>query len=349
MPDPDDDEGVEVTSRLTVASTSNSAEFDSGLHDFSEHIARVLSKIATNAGMSDTQVELVWASGESFVAAVQEALLESDGDARPFDAERLGGQVQAKNIPLATDGSLVRIVLDSTYASTGNPLTLFVVAHELVHPVLNRLAHQSGALADVEFPSLTPAEQARSIARGAADEYRADRVAAALLESTCTVTSAGGEPTPLDINDVLGDTYCLQFAEVLDSHVWPGWPNAVTAYRDHRLSLDGLLRRIVEDTDQTMTLLGHAQATTDEGGTDPLVDSGSHRGVSLYIADAWNSIMDAVHAWPIIPRASEAAQAFEGISEAGEAAILDMWAKLGLTFEIYPDRSYYAHVTDPQQ
>lgn len=347
---PDSGEGAEVKGGLIVTSTADSGTFDSGLHVFSEQAASILGTIATNAGIGDTQVELVWASGDAFVTAVQDALGESDsGAGRPFDTERLGGQVQAKNIPLSADGSRVRIILDSTYASTGNPMTLFVVAHELVHPILNRLAHESGVLADVEFPSLTPVEQARSIARGAADEYRADRVAAALLKSTCSVTSEGGEAMPLDINEVLWDAYCSQFVDVLESHVWPGWPDAVKAYRNHRLELDSLLRRIVEETDQTMTLLGHVQAATDAGGPDPLVEAGGHQGVNLYIADAWNALSDAVHRWPMIPSLSDGAQAYVEIGDAGETALLAMWAKLGLTFEIYPDRSYYTHVSDPQR
>lgn len=67
----------------------------------------------------------------------------------PFNTERLGGVAVAKNVPLASDCSHVAVVMNRGLLTTVGDYaaqTIFLIAHELFHPVLDRLRHQSGVL-----------------------------------------------------------------------------------------------------------------------------------------------------------------------------------------------------------
>jgi hypothetical protein len=263
----------------------------------------------------------------------------------------------AKAIDLSQDGSRFRIVVD---ASTLGPLdepyeqlwTLFLLGHELTHTLLDRLRHASGALHGVSFPSHTPVEGARSTVRTAVDELRADMVANGVLASTSvTFTTPDGQSRPVQFTDLHPEGHRGRVAAVLDSVVHPGWPDTIDAYRAGELSLDELRHRILSQTDQTFTLLAHAEAEAmilqRPGALED--ECHEHPGARLYLAGAWQRVMHALGD-ELIPVGLDRFREHElHLLDEGEAALLAMWEQLGLTFDIYQDRTFYIHVAEPRR
>lgn len=190
---------------------------------------------------------------------------------------------------------------------------------------------------------------ARSMMRTVIDEYRADRFASFLLQS---LTKAPEHPDGVHQADLLGSSYAETFGDVLDK-VWPGWPDAVEDYRHHGCTLDALCRRLFEDTDQVLTLLAHAQACADVGDekeSEPFAGlRGTHRASELYLRSVWSAVMNAMDGHGLIPPLAEFAAADLAVCDAGEAELIAMWGRLGLTFDTDGDRSYYVHVSAPQR
>lgn len=114
----------------------------------------------------------------------------------------------AKNIPAVEDSSQVTIVVNANVLrAMTNELTvssIFLLAHELTHPLINRMRVASGVLDGVPVRSETPTQAARSITRGASDEYRTDRFASVILGLFASVDQ-DGERVPLHQGNVLSD------------------------------------------------------------------------------------------------------------------------------------------------
>lgn len=261
----------------------------------------------------------------------------------------------AKNIPMCDDSSRVTIVVNrnvlSTAADESTVSSIFTLAHELTHPVINRMRAASGVLAGVPFPSRTPTECARSITRIAIDEYWTDCFAGIVLGFFAHV-DRDGERVPLHQGSVMGgvDGYRNQLAHVLESYIHPGWPDLVESYQEHRMSLDVMWGRVVRETDQVFTLLAHAQSSEDGSQTGgPFVDgtTSDNPGVRLYLAPAWKRVMGSLDSMPFTLPLAEFAAADLAVTDAGEVALMTMWETLGLTFDEHEDRSYYIHVTAP--
>lgn len=340
-----------VTYSLTVDETKTTVR-DPDLVSHITWVHAVIAAVADRFGAGDIHVDLVLA--DDFVAATQEILdLGNGGSASTFTTERLGGETVAKNLPLSDDGSHVAIVMNRQLLSGSGDVaahSAYLVAHELMHPVLNWLRHESGVLDGVVVPSSTPQEIARSIARIISDEYRADRIASVILGQFACVTE-GGQEVPLNAGHIFGDSYTQQFLQVLDDRVWPGWADAVNAYRVHATDLDAMWQRIVMDTDQTLTLLAHAQAVADASDLDGPLDgeAASHEGVVLYLEPVWESFLAAYDEHRLFENVAEFADADNAVSDALEAALMALWERLGLTFTVYEDRSMYIHVNDPER
>jgi hypothetical protein len=309
---------------------------------------------ACDAGVSDLAIKVIQAP--DFTSAVEDAWRRANlADGPPFTTKRLGGQVLAKNIPLSADGSVVEIIFDgSSWPASPTPWDqvnlAFFITHELTHPILSRLRHMSGALDGVPFPSQTPTECARSLVRGAIDELRCDLVADGLIRVYAASTPSG-QHDQLGLPELYGGVYAGQLAEILGTHVYPGWPDLVDAYRHSRLTLDEMWWRLVSETDQAVTLLAHAQAEASAAHTfDPFHRADiDHPGIALYLGPAWDRVTEPLSGLPAIPHLSDFAQAEADLCLAGEEAILTLWQKLGITVEDYPDRSFHLQVEAPMR
>ncbi|MCW2785553.1 MAG: hypothetical protein JWP74_2070 [Marmoricola sp.] len=314
----------------------------------------MLEGFAETFETADIHVDLLFA--DDFVSATQKVLDVAPWDGAPtvFDTERLGGETVAKNIDLSSDSSHVAVLMNRQILAPdgrGGAHTIFLLAHELTHPILNRLRHQSGILENVMFPSVTPIEFARSVARIAADEYRADRAASAVLGHFATRSTTAGEPEAMTVWDLMGSGYTDQLSDVLSATIWPGWPDLITSYRHHHVSLERLWSGIVSSTDQTLTLLAHAQAVADIGDQPgPVEVTRSHPGTERYIGPVWSSLMDVLDQHNAIGTADVLGVADDQIADIAEHVVLEMWRKLGLTFTLGDEREdYFIHVSDSQQ
>ena len=316
-------------------------------------IASALDVVADSLGVPPITVSAVLAA--DFRAAVESASTRANlPSGQPFTVERIGGQVAAKNIPLQRDGSEVEIVFDASLwpsAPEGMELAklVFLVAHELTHPILDRLRHASGAKEGVPFPSITPVECARSMTKSAVDELRCDLIADLVLRQMIQATTDDGQRHEIRLGDVHNGGFIVGLVDAVAAHVHPGWPDAVEDYRNHRISLDEMWSRVVTQTDQTLTLLAHAQA---EAMTLDLprvfVDTlETHPGVTLYLEPMWKLVVEAFDGLGLIPTLDDFAEMDRRVGDAGERALLEMWEKLGMTVEIRHDRSYALWISEP--
>lgn len=291
---------------------------------------------------------------DDFVAEVRARTIAGP-DSEAFTVDRVGGEVAGKNLPVPGDPDAGVIVLNMAshdFADTttgGQVLGAFTLTHELFHPPLTWTRLASGALDGVELPSSTPSECARSLVRGLADEYRADLLAATVLQ-----VLAGDDEAQQQFaygRQQLYDQWHREaLTDALNAVVHPGWPDTVMAYRTHRLSLDEMWRRIVSQTDQTFTLLAHAESAARIVEQPPPLDEplSSHKGVVSYLGPAWEAICDALLDGPLLPGVTDFKVLEDELLDVGEQAITGLWRSLGVTFTEHPDRSFYIHVGDPQ-
>jgi hypothetical protein len=223
-----------------------------------------LTALATQAsgiGMPPTRLVVC----DDFAADV-DALIRREG-APAFTTDRLGGEVAAKTLwdPDIDGGRLIalngRLLLDPADPRTPAD-QVFLVAHELSHVIQEEVRRRSGVMVGVPVPSETIRQSWRSITRIVADEYRADRIAAALLGRVVSV----GDPTSATRAATIADTWALNHlagaeAVIVDLH--PALPDLVQAYREWQIPLDALLHRLGQYSEQVMTVLAHWQATCD--------------------------------------------------------------------------------------
>jgi hypothetical protein len=335
---------------------SRISDLDPVLATLASTVHRGIAGFADQYWAPNVEVELIWTT--KFVSTVQEVLdsaYPGDGVGPGYTAERLGGIAVAKNISMTEDSSHVAIVVNRNVLGTASDeltvSSIFLLAHELTHPLINRMRAASGVLDGVQFPSRTPTECARSIARTAIDEYWADRFASIVLGALASV-DRDGERVPLHQGHLHGGVggYRNQLAQVLDSHIDSDWPDLIQSYQEGYVSLDAMWGRVLMETDQVVTLLAHGQACEDGDpeGTEHLIDGTIENdpGLVHYFHPAWKRIMAAVSGLPLGSQEDFVAEDL-AIADAGEAAIKAMWATLGLTFDEYDDRSFYIHVTSP--
>ena len=308
-----------------------------------ESAATVFSGVVRNFGVE--LPELVVVGTLDFQSTVDELLHRLHGADEPaFTTERLGGTAVGKTVPLNDDRSKLEVVLAAEpwiepAGPAGLGVGLYLLAHELTHCVLERMRVLSGALEGVSFPPATPRPAARSITRIAVDEMRADWVADLVLSLSATKT-VEGEELPLHISDLgmLGPTlYRDRLAELLVTRVYPGWANTVNTYRTWGMTLEELMRQLMQETDQVMTTLAHAQGealSTPENGDLFLPPASGEPGASWLVGPVWETVMTAVAApGSLIPPLPEFKAAELSILDAGEDALFAMWEKLGVTFD----------------
>jgi hypothetical protein len=315
---------------------------------------QVISSVPQFAGVPSTKVEFVITS--DFVATVQRVLDDSGQQGNPYAVERLGGSAVAKTMRTSDDYSAHTVVCDATqWPADTNPVSPFglvLAAHEMSHVMLGRSRWASGALEGVVFPSVTPVESARSMARTAVEELRADILAGTALGIAAS-TTVDGESRPSRPGDLVGDDgYRTQLASVLDANVYPGWPDTVHRYRTRQIPLDQMWKHIGQSTDQVLTLLAHCQAETHFAqGSTGVFDKAmvEHRGVELYLRPTWDPIMEALASQGVLPDFADTRSAELEVLDVAQAAVIAMWERLGLTMDIKDQREYAIWVSEPER
>lgn len=337
-----------VTTIRFEANTANTAAaaFVEGFAvDMQVHIDAVASQL----GLA-TPDELNLILTDDFVVEVTRRSPDVAATPEGFTTLRMGGGVAAKNLPVADNPNAATVVLNEPvidYADTANGgqvLGAFVVVHELLHPPLNWTRERSGALNSVTFPSHTPSEVARSIVRGACDEYRAD-----CLASTMVAIATRNEEQQVALAGWLAEQHAASLADAFTVSVHPGWADTVDRYRDCEIPLMDMWGTIVEQTDQLFTLLAHADAATTSAERPRCLTGAvaAHAAVALYVQDAWEPVISLLEEQPLVTGVDEFRDLELELLDVGEEALLAMWAKLGLTFTDLPDRGFYIHVNEP--
>lgn len=345
-----------MTYDLTFAARCSDEERTRKFEEAVRGVHTVLAEVAGEWQVPNLTATVVFA--DDFVGTADELLAVTAAawgeHHHPYTTDRVGGEAVAKNIPTAGDDSSVSIVFNANMHHFAGPaqdaMTLFIAAHELTHPILQRLRDGSGALAGVTFPSQTASQYARSIVRIAVDEYRCDRVANAILGAMCTAT-IDGETRRLRQSDLLGGDFGYRgsLSTLLDEHVHPAWPDLVQNYRERRIPLGQMWGRLITATDQTMTLLAHAEAEAVAAEEAGPVDGphAAHPAVRLYLGPAWSAVMDAVEKRPLVPALQDFAAAEREVLDSGDRALFEMWQQLGITVSTTPTGDDYLHVTEP--
>ncbi len=340
--------------RLEVKLEGVSDEQLATLQALTTNIHGILEHLALDRGIPGFDVTVVMAS--DFAGEVSAVLRSVEGDnGEVFTTERIGGAVTGKCIPLADDYSDQVIVLDGTVCQVGDPdgqaWVISQLAHELTHVVIGRARHASGALQDVPRWSLNVVDRARNIARIVTEEYRVDLISSKILERFGTVTDQQGTTRPLTAYDLVGDGHRDELERTLDATVHPGWPDTVQRYRERQLSLEELWRQMSLSTEGVLTLIAHTEAHAAIGGVrSPLDECGQHRGVQLYLAPAWQALLDVLSAEPLLPAMDATRSDQQRITDVGGQAILEMWRRLGLEVEVDPhDGRFALWVSEPQR
>lgn len=274
-----------------------------------------------------------------------------------FNEERVGGLVAAKNLPQADDYSEVVIVFNPKFWTDGDVQDgrwrfekFFLIAHELAHPLLDRAHHHVGSLDGVTFPSITGGEAARSISRISADEYRADRLADLICCRVFSMkTDAGAHP--VSTWGITGENYTSALLQAL-TQAYPGWPDAVQAYREGRTKLETMWGNIADSTGQTLTFLMHTQAAADSAQAGSVLESepfAALPAVQLYLAEPCQRFIETIRTQPLLPFVRDLRNCDEDIVRVGEAVLRDIWQRLGLTIEERANREWALWVDEPRR
>lgn len=293
-----------------------------------------------------------------FADAVTDTLSRTHrGSVTSYNVERLGGEVAGKCIQMNQDATSFEIIYSrkAWYETSGQDMAAVInsrlVMHELAHALIGRVRYQSGAMDGVIIPSVLPSEQARSIVRVVAEEFWVDWITGTAIGAMGTFNNDDGESRPLAPQDLYGgNLYATQVEETLGQHIYPGWRDVVESYRHHRITLDDMWSKIVDQTSQVFTLLAHADAEQlfiDD--LSVLEKHSHHRAVELYIEPVWSSLRGVMKRRPMVPSVDSFKKIEDELIEIGEKALVNMWGKLGLSFEEREDRTFALWVDEPQK
>jgi hypothetical protein len=348
-----------VKPNLRLHTTSTSLPTDV-VEDLGESLRQAANYLATQA----TAVGAAWPSvrvlvADDFPAAVARILEALHGPkSGSFKTMRIGGTVAAKTMPDPLSEGGFAIVVDSSLATLDDPEIVgvpvvsrtFLLAHELAHVLIESTRRDSGVLDSLPDPSSGSDYFARGITRIAADEYRADMVAADAIASLCYVVTEKGERVAAPVTATAAINFMAAVVEDLAA-MHPRLPDTVDRYRHRLLGLEEMWAEVQGATEQSLNLIAHAQAVLDAtipGRHNVLTAPNlASRASELYFADLWAVIYDRLSSLPPLPSASDHRRTEPGLVEAGARAIGTFWRRLGINPIPQSDGSEYLKVDAP--
>jgi len=138
---------------------------------------------------------------------------------------------------------------------------------------------------------------------GALDEWLADRAANIVLGKLVTVGAEQDDRRAAGGLYVLAGSYIGRVGEMLDAVVYPGWPDAVRAYREHQTDLIAMWHTVVSQAEQVFILLAYAQAEAEHFGVPSALAGplSGHPGTALYLGPVWEALRAAAEQNPLLP------------------------------------------------
>ena len=338
---------------ITSAAPSVSAKVFQEFSDIAKLCHICMGHVAVEAGLPK-KTEVVLA--DDLKAEVMKRMRTEPGVDKSFEPERPLGRVAGKNLAQDDKWDHVVIVFDAADWVRGDGaeasrklLQTSLVAHEIAHPVLARIRVASGVADGVQYPSVTPGEIARSMTRVAMDEYFVDKIADILVGKIFS-KGDGEAKQPAFVWDVSSADYKGRLRELLDKS-YQELPGLVNACRVRTIPLEEMWRRVVSSLDHLLTIFIHARAHADASGDVPLLDSPEIKDlpfVRLYLADTIPALLSEFRDTPPILPPAEWRERELKVIKAGEAAIREIWRRLGLTFGEPENRGgYRIHVGSP--
>lgn len=261
-----------------------------------------------------------------------------------FHAERLGGMVAGKTLPQVHDYSNTMVVLDAA-ADMDVVDIVHLATHEYGHVLQGRLRAAAGTRPARPTRDQTPEETAAILAFEAADEFRCDLLSNVVLNTV--ILDVDGSRRPMHLGDAYGDGYFDALAGILDSRVHPGWPDLVEAYRNWKIDLGAMFGKLVNEADQVLTLIGHAEAVALASGQPPTLDRfRAHPAVERYLAPMWTPIRRVLEGAAMIPPLAEFGDVDRALQDSGRG-IVEAWGRLGIQGRLTEDHQVYLDVGDP--
>jgi len=157
----------------------------------------------------------------------------------------------------------------------------------------------------------------------------------------------GSDPHPVNLEDVFADSYRSFLLDVLQSTIYPGWPDLVQSYQHYEIELSDMSSRLVTETGYVLNLIAHADATAHATDKPPVLTNLADRpAVDLYLGNVWRPIRHVIDGSRNVPSLAEFADVDKALQACGKG-IVDMWSSLGVRGHRISDDQLYLSVNEP--
>lgn len=322
------------------------AKLDESSRTALESHGRAIWQVAATAlrihGVAAPRLE-VWVT-DSVMGDAQQALTEfGAGTEHRGDGERIGGVVAGKTV-MSADATVAVVLLDQRFIAPPHTLelltTLFAVAHEMSHVVRDSCRNAAGIEIDDDLSR--PWGIAAIAAVNAAEEYRCDRLAAALLRMAIFIND--GDGNPIDFEPLLRDWHVGSIPEALERTA-PTLEREVHRYRIGSIGLEQLWAMVTRTTIEFLIFMAHVEGTTSTQGR--VFDDIDHLACSLF-RPVVQPLVEHLLSTDLLPPLDAWAEDRQALKEIGTGGLIEVWRRLGLTFEPMGD-GFFLHVTDPER
>jgi hypothetical protein len=288
-------------------------------------------------GLPETTVTAILA--DNFVDEVNAAFSLSG----EYAQERVGGEAIGKTVSLVADESAAAVIFDGTlWHRSGSPdveaFHLGILAHELAHPVLNHARAASGTIHVVPAEP-TPDEVLSDLARGLADEYRADCLADLSVGVVATM-AVDGHQRPYHAWAMDANARLASVVEVLGA-AKETWTGEVERFHRGELSGTALWMSVASSLYDALVPVIHAQAYADsaKAGVDilSLPEIAHLPAVRDCIAEPVGTLLTLLREHPILASLAETRTIEEEISRVGTEMLREILASLGITSAVGAD------------
>jgi hypothetical protein len=268
-----------------------------------------------------------------------------------FTPERLGGgTVGGTTIPVHRDYSVVEMFVGAPAGDDFDQLEwIHTVLHEYGHVILGRLRAAAGTRPPYPTRDQTLPEMSAILAYEAADEYRCELLSDFWMKrlQQAGVLSSSDPSVTISLEFLVQDQYCNALTDLLDSVVHPGWPDLVDSHIDGDIDIVTMFNQLVAETGHLLKMLGYSDALERTAGRGRILNHlPEHLGASLYLAPAWDPIVELLESTPFIPKLSEFADVDTRLQALGQG-IVRMWQTLGITGHLTVGNSLAVEVEPP--